>query len=54
MSRWRLFLHNVMGIHKWTKWSDPQPGVDLNRGQDVSVQERRCEICNARELRRAA
>jgi hypothetical protein len=56
------FKHYFWGC-KWEKWSDPQPGEKFPlragfplRGEPtihIMLQERRCTICNKRELREA-
>ncbi len=48
---------NCWLAHSWAPWSDPVLGVvSIPWGPErpTWVQERRCEACNERQLRRAA
>ncbi len=45
-------------FHKWGKWSNPELGearwFSGKTAERCMVQERKCENCNKRELRRAS
>ncbi len=49
-----------LGLHKMPKWSEPKKGDVLGESLDddltyaCAMQERFCENCNARKLRRAS
>lgn len=43
-----------IGWHRWAKWSEPKVGATTGAPSiPVIIQERRCQDCNRRELRRA-